>query len=334
MALRVEHEARTTLSPMRQAPTPRPVSMLRVIAATASTRKIVAQLLGWSVGLGLLGWIIYRAVLSGDWEKLAAADPLLIAALLGCTAISAVINGTGFWISIQSIRHVRWTDMQLLNLVGNMLNYAPIRLGALARVAYHHRVDRLGLLQIGAWFALIVYILFLGVGACLVATLVHDTFDIVWIAIVVGIMVMGGIATQAVVAHPLIVKHGRGIDRMTRDHRALWGLVALRLADIAAFTARMAVALYILDIHLPLTHIVVLAVVALAAGLIPFGKVGFREFCVAIVAARLAASTDEVELPWEQLALIESAGEALVFIPAGIFALLWYRKRWREAGAS
>jgi hypothetical protein len=30
----------------------------------------------------------------------------------------------------------------------------------------------------------------------------------------------------------------------------------------------------------------------------------------------------------QALALVESAGEALVFIPLGALALLWYRKRW------
>lgn len=318
---------------MREPPAPKRQSMYRMITGVVSPRKLILQAVFWVLGLALLGWIIYRALQTGDWEKLASADPLLIVALLGCTVISAILNGTAFWVTIQSVRRVRWTDMQLLNLVGNMLNYAPVRLGAIARIMYHHRVDRLGLLQIGAWFTLIAYILALGVGACLLATLIYDQFDLVWIMLVVGQMVLGAAATQMLIGHPLIVKHGRGIDRMARDHRALWGLVVLRLADIAAFTGRMAIALLILDIHLPISHIVVLAVVALASSLIPFGRVGFREFCVAIVAARLGTSADDVALPWEQLALIESAGEALIFLPAGTLALLWYRKRWRETEA-
>jgi hypothetical protein len=308
--------------------------MLQTIMGMVSPRKLLMQALFWVIGLGLLAWIIVRAMETGDWSKLASADPLLIVMLLGCTVISALLNGTAFWIAIQSVRRVRWHDMQLLNLVGNMLNYAPIRLGAIARIIYHHRVDRLGLLQIGAWFAIIAYILALGVGSCLLATLIYDQFDVIWVMLVLGQVVLGALATQVVVGHPLIVKHGRGIDRMARDHRALWGLVILRLADIAAFTGRMAAALMILDIHLPLAHIVVLGVVALASSLIPFGRVGFREFCVAIVAARLGTTADDVAVPWEQLALVESAGEALVFLPLGILAMLWYRKRWREAADS
>jgi hypothetical protein len=35
---------------------------------------------------------------------------------------------------------------------------------------------------------------------------------------------------------------------------------------------------------------------------------------------------------WNQLALLESAGEALVFIPLGICAIPWFRKRWKNRG--
>ena len=94
----------------------------------------------------------------------------------------------------------------------------------------------------------------------------------------------------------------------------------------------MAIALSILKISLPGSHIVVLAIVALASSLIPFGRLGFREFCVALTAHRLSMLQSDVEVEMNALALIESAGEMLVFIPLGAIALLWYRKRWMGAG--
>jgi hypothetical protein len=284
----------------------------------------------WLIGLALLAWIVRGAVRHGDWERVLAADARLIALLLGCTVASWLINAATFWVTIQSIRRVRLHDMAMLNLAANLLNYAPIRAGAIARVLYHHRVDRLGLLQIGGWFALLGYLVALSIAACFIATLLWDRFDLVWVALVAGQMVLGALAAQVIAGHRLIVRHGRGIDRILHDHRAIWSAVALRLADIAAFAGRMWAALLILGIHLPPTHAVALAMVALAASLVPFGRVGFREFAVGLVAARLGAMAD-IELPWEQLALIESAGEAIFFIPAGALALLWYRKRWREA---
>lgn len=301
--------------------------------ALYSPRKLILQTIFWLIGVGLLIWIIYRAIETGDWSKIAHADPALLALLIGCTLLSTLFNGVTFWITIRPQRNVGFWNMQWLNVVCNMLNYAPIRAGAIARVLYHLRVDGLGLLQIGAWFAVVAYVLVLGVFSCLIATFIHDQLDWVWLALVIGQMIAGCVALQAAVAHPLIVKHGRGIERLVRDHPGLWGAAALRLLDIGAFTGRMAAALLILDIHLPLTSVIVLAIVALAAGLMPFGRVGFREFCVAIVGSRLGAFADAEDIPWEQLALVESAGEAIVFIPLGMVLLLWYRTRWREAAA-
>lgn len=309
-----------------------PEALPEAQAGMLTPRKIILQVIFWLIGLALLGWIIWRAIETGDWDRLATAEPAMIAALLGCTVLSSFLNGMTFWLTIRSVRRVGFGDMQLLNVVANMLNYAPVRAGAIARVVFHHRVDQLGLLQIGAWFAMIGYVLVLGVGSCLLATLVYDRFDLIWLLLVIGQMILGGLVTQVVVGHPLIIRHGRGIDRMIRDHRALWGAVVLRLVDIGAFTGRMAAAMAILGIHLPVTHIIVLALVALASSLIPFGRVGFREFCVAAAAARLGTLSEDVTVPWAQLALVESAGEAIVFIPLGAVAMLWYRRRWRQAG--
>jgi hypothetical protein len=291
-------------------------------------RKLVLQILFWLVGLALLGWIIHRAIRTGDWERLWNSDPRLILMLIGCTAASWLFNGATFWITIQPVRRIRLSDMLLLNLVGNMLNYAPIRAGAIARILYHHRVDRLGLLQIGAWFGMIAYILLLGVTSCIVATMLWTQFDLIWIGLVLGQITLGALATRAVVGHPLIVRHGRGIDRLFRNHLGLIGATSLRILDIAAFAGRMYAALLILGIELPITHAVILAVVALAASLIPFGRMGFREFCVAVAAAKLGELSGLDNVPWEQMALVESAGEAIFYIPLGIIAMRWYRRRW------
>ena len=67
------------------------------------------------------------------------------------------------------------------------------------------------------------------------------------------------------------------------------------------------------------TQIVVLAVVALASGLIPFGRVGFREACVALAAARLGFDEGAVSnQTWAQLALVDSMGEILIYVPLGV----------------
>ncbi|MDY7107821.1 MAG: lysylphosphatidylglycerol synthase domain-containing protein [Planctomycetota bacterium] len=291
--------------------------------------KIAVELVGFVIGLALLAWCIAGAIEKGGWERLAHADAGLVAAMLACSLLSALINGAMFWVTIRPLKRLGFWDLQWLNFVGNLLNYAPVRLGAIARVVYHLRVDRLNLLQIGGWFTFIGYILCLGIGSCLLATLARDRLDWIWVALVLGQMALGGVLTRVVVGNRLLAKYGQGVDRIIAHPGAIWGAIGLRLADLAAYSGRMAIAMTILGISLPATHVIILALVALAASLIPFGRLGFREFCVAITAQRLSMLAADVEANMQQLALVESAGEALIFIPLGAVALLWYRKRWR-----
>ena len=298
--------------------------------ALFSPAKLLMQLAGFAVGAALLAWIIIGAIGEGDWSRLVHADPVLLAVLLGCTLFSAGLNGASFWVTVGPIHRIPFADTQRINLVANMLNYAPVRLGAIARVLYHVRVDGLSLLQIGAWFSLLGYVMVLGIASCVVATLVRFEVDWIW-GILVGAQMMLGILTIRVFSGvPLIVKHGRGLDRIIGDRVVMWSAAGLRIADLAVYTLRMAVAAAILDINLSLPQIVVLAIVALTASLIPFGRVGFREFCVAATAHRLHMLGSDVDANMNQLALVESAGEALVYIPLGIVLLPWFRRRWRN----
>ncbi len=301
------------------------------LGALLPRRKLVMQLTGFVVGIALLVWIIANAVKEGHWGRVAAAPPLLVAALLGCTLASTVLNGLIFWITIRPLRPIRLMDLQRLNVVANMLNYAPVRLGAIARVVYHVRVDGLGLLQVGAWFGLIGYILVLGIASCVLATIVHDRVDWIWACLVAGQLALGGMAVRTFAGHPLLARYGQGVDKIAADRLAVWGAVGLRVVDLAAYAGRMGVAAMILQIDLSATQVVMLAVVALAASLIPFGRVGFREFCVAAAGQQLSTLAGGVEANMNQLALIESAGEALVLIPLGIVFLLWFKRRFAQA---
>lgn len=304
-----------------------------------SPRKVILQLIGFAIGAALLIWCIKLAISGGDWSKLADADPLLIAALLGCTCVSLFINGATFWITAGPIKPMNLWDLQRLNLACNLLNYAPIRAGAITRVIYHMRIDRLSLLQVGAWFAAIVYIMAMGVGACLAATLIRVNLDWVWAVIVIGLLILGGLLTRVIISHRLFAKYGQGVDRILLNHKAYWIATVLRLIDLGAFVGRMAAAVAILDLteQLQPNHLVILAIVAFAARLIPLGRVGFAEAVVTALAAWLTTSGIEESTidavinmsgPMAQLALVESAGEALILIPTGAIALIWLRKRW------
>lgn len=301
-------------------------------------RRLVVQVIGFAIGVALLAWCIHNAMKSGNWSALRETNPLLVLGLAGCSLVSLVVNGAGFWLMIRPVQPLRFSDLQLVNLTTALLNYAPVRLGFIARVAYHLRVDRMPLLRLGGWMAATAYILFVCLGAVVAATLLRRQFDLLWVGLLLGQLLLAGLITRAMLGHPVIQLNARGMEQMLLNHPQLWGAMALRLIDIAAFCGRMAFAVMIVpDLSLSPTDIVLLAMTALALTMNPLGRFGFREAGVAIVAGMLV-STDmspaDVESTMAQLGLIESAGEAIVFIPLGAAALLWYRAKWKQAAAA
>lgn len=283
------------------------------------------------MGALLLAWIIQQAVLEGDWSRVMEAPAWLLIALVGSTLVSAIANGASFWITVRAIQPLRFWDLQALNLVASMLNYAPIRIGAISRFVYHMRVDRMRLFDIVAWFASIMCVFAVGLGAVIGATIIYPELNLIWLALLIVGTIGFGLILRSVAATPLVMKHGRGAGPILRNQQALWGGIVLRLIDLGAFACRMAAALAILGIDLSPTQTLVLAVVAVLANLIPFGRVGFREFAVAFVATQIFSDETTLDVPWEMLALFESAGEAVVFIPLGGVLLIWFIPRLSKA---
>ena len=301
-------------------------------------RRLIVQVIGFVIGVGLLIWCIRNAVQSGNWAALRETDPMLVIGLAGCSLVSLLVNGAGFWVMIKPVQPLRFVDLQLVNLTTALLNYAPIRLGFLSRVVYHLRVDRMPLLRFGGWMAATAFILFLCLGAVVAATVVRPSFDLLWGGLLFGQLIFGGLIVRVMLSHSLIRRNARGMEQMLLNHPQLWGAMALRLIDIAAFCGRMAFAVMIVpDLTLAPTDIVLLAMTALALTMNPLGRFGYREAGVALVAGMLVStdmSPEEVESAMATLGLIESAGEAIVFIPLGAMALLWYRAKWKSAGAT
>jgi len=303
--------------------------------APRAVRRAIWQIAGFVVGAGLLTLCVWYAVRDPDvdpWSRLRQANPFHVVGLLSCSLVSLVLNATTFWITIRPIRDVGWWNMQRLNVVANALNYAPLRLGLILRVAYHLRVDRLSLLQVGAWFASIALILVMVSGVLFVSALVRPELDLAWVGLSLAGLLVGSAATYAFLAHPLVTRHGRGVDVMLRRPRVLAALVGLRLADVAAFAGRVGFAAHIVELQLPEqsgSYLLTLGLVALLAGLIPI-RIGFREALVAMAAAKLG-TPDESDGVFALLSLIESAGEAIIYVPLGALGLLWYRSRWARA---
>jgi len=300
----------------------------------ANRRSVLIQCAGFLIGLALLVWCVHSALnpeAAEGWSRLASASPAVITGLLLCSLFSAFVNGLMFWFSIRPVHRVRHTDMQILNVTAGLLNYAPIRLGAMARVVYHVRVDRIPITVVAAWFALLAGIVLLAAIPAAAILLVRPVIDGLFGVLVVASAMAGILGVRIMLRTMLEVKWigrlTRDAGAIIRDPLALPVATGLRLLDFGAYAVRLWLAIGVLGLTLAPSDAAMLAVIALVSGLIPFGRLGFREFCVAIAAQQLATTSDEIESSMAQLALIDSAAEMMVFLPLGAAGLFWYRSR-------
>lgn len=308
-----------------------------ISVAMPRARRIIVQVVGFIIGIGLVAWCVHRAASGGDWSHIRQATALEVAGLLGFTLLSLIMADTAFWVAILPVRPLRWRELQGLNFVASLLNYAPVRLGLVTRAVWHLRVDRIAPLMVIGWFGAMGLVMALVVASSGIATLIHPQFDLLWGAILAGLLIVGGLMLRAVVQMPLarvITRRLHGMERLVLDHRALWGGIVVRLLDLAAFTGRMACAASICGLDLTISDVLLLALSAQIISLSPFGRVGFREAAVAFVASRIGGGPGtDVDAIFAQLALVDSVGEVLVIVPLGVAAMPWLLHGLRRSKA-
>lgn len=301
-------------------------------------KRLAIQLLGFAAGIALLAFCIHGAwprdeAARDGWMTLRSASPWLVVAMFGCTLASSVVNALSFQVTGRTIGSVRGWDLQRLNLVANLLNYAPVRLGLVARVGWHLTVDRFRIIQIGGWLAVVGLVLLISVGAAMTATLARPDLDVVWLLLLLGQLV-AGILMLRWIGSVILRRHGRDVDRILRARGVLWAAAGLRLADVAAYWGRMWLAAAMLDLDFSAGQLLMLAIVAYAGSLAPFGRVGFREFLVAAAAGWIGLAEAELDARMAQLALLESAGEFAFYFIGGAIMLPWYRRRMAVAATA
>ena len=192
------------------------------LPSTSRVRRII-DLIGFLVGIGLLTWLIVIAVRDGDWQQVMEADRRLLAGLVGCTVLSAVLTGATFWVTVRPVKRLGFMELQGVNLVASMLNYAPVRLGMLSRFAWHMRVDAMRLLDILAWFASVAVLIAAGLVICSVATLLEPGVGAFWWILILLGTLGAGFVLGLVPRIPFVRKHGRGVDQILASGSARWG---------------------------------------------------------------------------------------------------------------
>ena len=302
------------------------------VLAPASRGRLGLKIVGFIVGLSLLGWIIYDAISTQQFAGLANARWWQFALLLGCTLISVAANGAIFWAIIRTVAPVRLWDIQCVNAAVNLLNYAPIRLGMVTRVTHHRRVDRLPYSILLGWYAALAGLMFMTLGCVLAATLVRPQIDLWWLALLTGMLVIGCSLSVWIGSHRLLAGKWQNASKMIAVPRAVALAVALRLVDMAAYGGRLYLAIAILGVDVSPRDAVYLTIISMVSTLAPVGSVGFREFAIAKLGPLLTNPSLREHI--DAAVLLDRAGEVVIFIPLGVLALLWMTRAWRRAAES
>ena len=314
-----------------------------------SRGRIALQVVGFCVGCALIAWCASRAFHGGfdGIDKLRAADASLVAALLLGTLGSIICGGLTFWSTVRPIRRFSMVEMQAVNLMASLFNYAPVRLGLFLRCLFHWRVERMPAIDITAWLAAVAVVT-LGTLACaLIAGLVQIplgrselALDGLWIATYITCLILGSLLTIVIGRSSMLRRFFKGGERVLTNPRVLAESLAFRTIDVSMWSLRMWAAAKIIGVQLGPAQAAMLAAVAILGAGNPLGRLGWREALVVLVAPFVitvngdqSASAEQLESLTAQLALLESASEAVINIPLGVLGALWCLREVRRAKA-
>jgi len=311
-----------------------------------SRLKIAMQVAGFVVGCALVVWCAQRAFAKGGvgLDKLWNAEPWLVAVLLLSTLGSIACSGYTFWAIVRPIRRFGIVEMQAVNLMASLFNYAPVRLGLFLRCLFHWRVERMPGTDIAAWIVGVAIVTLGTLGSAIAAGLVQIpagrselALDWMWFATYAACIVAGSALTIFVCRRPVLSRFLKGGERALNDPSALAGGLAFRTIDVAMWSLRMWAAAKIVGVSLNPAQAALLAGVAILGAGNPLGRIGWREALVAVVAPYIVTGTSspaELDTLTSQLALLESASEAILTIPLGILGSIWCMWAIRRAAKS
>lgn len=303
---------------------------LATMSAKNTARKIILQITGFALGVALIAWCVWGAAKDPEgWQRLREASSTSLIGLLLCSLASIMISGLTFWIAARPVQTLGVQDQQWINALASMLNYAPVRLGMFVRAAYAIKVDHLRAVELVAWFASVAFTFVVALLAITAGTLAWIQFGAwTFFPTLIIIAMLGGFSGRWCATLSMVQKRAQGLERLITNPTALWGSIALHILDLFFATGRVLLSIQILGLQLNLAQACLISMASFAASLNPLGRLGFREAAVAFTAGALSiGGLAGMENKFQTLAVIESAGEALVAIPVGMLALypIWKR---------
>ncbi|MBN8599396.1 MAG: flippase-like domain-containing protein [Planctomycetes bacterium] len=316
-----------------------------------SSTKVAVQVIGFLIGLALLGWCVKQAFSPENQKQLAAlrnAPVHLIAMLIGANTTVLFFSGLSFFFALRPLRKLNFWDLQATNAIATFLSYVPFKTGMLFRILVHNRRDGVPVALIGAWFGAVSIVMAITLLPLFAASLLTREINVKWIAIALSLGLIG-FATVCLLAWYLHGTRGMAIMRAITEKLGGWGwarklvrstfvrtahggldilasprrvllLVVLRLIDMASQALRFYLAGMIVGTPIALDTCVLLASMHFVVGVIsPAGTVGTREAAIVGTATMLGLENPQA---MAGVALLVLASEAVVnSILAGVSVL-------------
>ncbi len=312
---------------------------------------IALQLLGFLVGMGLLGACAYLALSNPKYReqiaRLAEAPWPNLLGLLALSAATIAISGLTFAAILRPVRKLSRLDCVAVNGVCSMLSYLPFKMSLVFRVYFHHRRDGLAVMVISGWIGATGLAILAGLGPVLLASLWRGKVDALWWMVAIGGMFVAG-GTLVLVARFLSSPRGwrllllaaegtrlrfarRAVEsrwfanlhqgvHMLASPRAVGEALVLRTADITIQAARFYLAARTIDVALTPEQAVLAGVVYFfLQGTAPTGVAGAREAGTASVLALMQGENLVV------VVLAVSAAEGTMNLVMGAAGAIWIR---------
>ncbi len=319
---------------------------------------IVVQIIGFLVGIAMLGWAVRIAMREENREQLAKlthASPTEILLLLALATLSVGFNGFIFWAVINPVHKIRCTDVIATNAVATFLAYLPFKLSVVSRFVIHNRRDKIPVLTIGAWLLAVAVLMASVFGPVTLVSVWRKQTDPLW-----WIVSLGGIAASTLVGSALArqLAGDVGIDRLSRlglgervtgsrafirlhsgfemlgNTRAALIANAVRLLDVFTFALTFNLAARVIDMPLSAQDSLLLGASYFMIGAAsPSGMLGAREAGIIGIAGLVGISSSAVSetasgpSPIAAVVLFVTAVQAVVNLGCAGFGIAWLRAR-------
>jgi uncharacterized membrane protein YbhN (UPF0104 family) len=228
---------------------------------------VCVQVVGGAIGVGLAVWAVDTALgqqNEASLEALSAAPAWVFVALIVLSVVSLGLNGLVFHAGAKPL-HLGIPAWRVLgvNIIATFLSVLPFKLGLLARVGIHRRLDDVLFVQIAAWMvgltALTGAVLLPMAGAAAVEPWVGRW----WLALAVVGPVLGVaavyVAAQYFSKRAWMRKTMLGSGPLLRSRSTLATVLLLRGGDVAVQAMRFWIAAHAADVGLTFEQALVLA---------------------------------------------------------------------------